>query len=145
MKGRIGKLNPYDMLRDECGSPVNADDLLPLDSIARDEGFSFYIPTPTHPVFWAISPASLMVLKFSCVRQHRSQQDEEWRDEREQLGHRDGITWLPCFSLLKGERCFLQHIWWSTLTGTYSKRGLCCQVVCLGRLLGMVGILRVPC
>lgn len=105
-----------------------------LESIARlMKAFLFisHPPLSNHPVFSAISPASLMVLKFSRVRQHGSKRDEEWRDEREreQLGQRDRITPPPCFSLLKGARRVLQHIWPSTLTCAYSKRGPCCQVV----------------
>lgn len=54
MKGRIGKLNPYDVLRDECGSWVNADALLLLVSPHQDSTLSqgmkvflFIRPQPT--------------------------------------------------------------------------------------------------
>lgn len=56
MKGRIGKLNPYDVPRDERGSSLN-----PVrDSRTRlnHETLFFFYPPPTHSVFLGC---------FSCV------------------------------------------------------------------------------
>lgn len=103
MKGRIGKLNPYDVPRDERGSSLN-----PVrDSRTRlnHETLFFFIPRQPTPSFQAVSPASLMVLKFSRVKTAQIPgrwRTERWEGESEQLGQRDRITQPPLIQSLKG-------------------------------------------